>query len=95
MGRRRDLVVLAAARLRGALPEVTVVDDPDVIPPDLRGLDPRNPVNRAAGGGVQLELPPRVRVIGRRAERPEAAPYRTQTLALVETLAGLAGELDA
>ena len=25
----------------------TVVDDPEAIPPDLRGLDPRNPVNLA------------------------------------------------
>ena len=38
-----------------------VVTDLDAIPPELRGLHPDNPVNRPAGGGVQLELPPRVR----------------------------------
>jgi phage replication-related protein YjqB (UPF0714/DUF867 family) len=27
----------------------------------LRGLHPSNPVNAVRGGGVQLELPPRVR----------------------------------
>lgn len=35
--------------------------DLDAIPPELRGLHPDNPVNLPAGGGVQLELPPRVR----------------------------------
>ncbi|MFI5047394.1 MAG: poly-gamma-glutamate hydrolase family protein [Acidimicrobiia bacterium] len=94
-GARRDLVSLVAARVRMALPDVTVVDDPASIPLDLRGLDPRNPVNRASGGGVQLELPPRLRVIGRVSERPDAAPYRTQTRCLVETLAAVAAELES
>jgi phage replication-related protein YjqB (UPF0714/DUF867 family) len=31
----------------------------------LRGLHPANPVNRVRNGGVQLELPPRVRGYGR------------------------------
>ena len=30
-------------------------------PRELRGVHPRNPVNQPPGGGVQLELPPRVR----------------------------------
>ena len=38
-----------------------VVTELDAIPPELRGLHPDNPVNRPTGGGVQLELPPRVR----------------------------------
>jgi phage replication-related protein YjqB (UPF0714/DUF867 family) len=33
-----------------------VVDDEAEIPRELRGRHPRNPVNLAAGGGVQLEL---------------------------------------
>ena len=86
----RSLVVDLASRLRCALPEVAVVDDPNAIPPDLRGLDPRNPVNHAALGGVQLELPPRVRVIGRVAERPEAAPYVAGTQTLIDALATFA-----
>jgi phage replication-related protein YjqB (UPF0714/DUF867 family) len=31
------------------------------MPAHLRGMHPNNPVNRVASGGVQLELPPRVR----------------------------------
>ena len=38
-----------------------VVDDLDAIPVELRGLHPENPVNRPRGGGVQLELPTRIR----------------------------------
>ena len=38
-----------------------MVTDLEAIPPELRGLHPRNPVNRARRGGAQLELPPRVR----------------------------------
>jgi phage replication-related protein YjqB (UPF0714/DUF867 family) len=53
-----------AGCLRRTLPEYEVLDDLGAIPRELRGLDPRNPVNRARGGGVQLELPPRVRGMG-------------------------------
>jgi phage replication-related protein YjqB (UPF0714/DUF867 family) len=38
-----------------------VVTDLDGIPRELRGLHPDNPVNLPSRGGVQLELPPRVR----------------------------------
>ena len=38
-----------------------MVQDLDAIPLELRGQNPANPVNRPSGGGVQLELPPRVR----------------------------------
>jgi phage replication-related protein YjqB (UPF0714/DUF867 family) len=93
-GARRDLVEAMAVRLRTALPDEVVVDDPDAIPPDLRGLDPRNPVNLARGGGVQLELPPRVRVIGRVAERPGARPHRARTELLVDALADFARVVD-
>jgi phage replication-related protein YjqB (UPF0714/DUF867 family) len=37
-GVHRPLVAALSARLRRALPEVAVVDDPESIPPDLRGL---------------------------------------------------------
>jgi len=94
-GAHRGLVELMAARLRAAFPDTPVEHDPKVIPPKLRGLDPRNPVNLATAGGVQLELPPRLRVIGPVAERAEAAPYRGPTALLVETLAAFACEIDA
>jgi phage replication-related protein YjqB (UPF0714/DUF867 family) len=50
-----------AARLRIALPHYRFVDDLEVIPSHLRGVHPDNPVNRTRRGGVQIELPPRIR----------------------------------
>jgi phage replication-related protein YjqB (UPF0714/DUF867 family) len=62
-GANRALARHVATPLRAAVgPQgFTVVDDLAAIPPGLRGLHPRNPVNLPAGGGVQLELPPRIR----------------------------------
>jgi phage replication-related protein YjqB (UPF0714/DUF867 family) len=82
-GADRGLSTRVAGALRSALPDYEIVDDVDEIPRELRGLHPENPVNRARGGGVQLELPPRIRGIGPNA-RPEA------TAALVDGLAGFA-----
>jgi phage replication-related protein YjqB (UPF0714/DUF867 family) len=50
-----------AEHLRRQLEEFSVVDDLAAVPAEMRGLNPANPVNLAAGGGVQLELPPRAR----------------------------------
>jgi phage replication-related protein YjqB (UPF0714/DUF867 family) len=60
-GGNRALAAHVAGHLRTALPDYEVVDDLDGIPPELRGVHPANPVNRCPAGGVQLELPPRVR----------------------------------
>ncbi len=60
-GSNRELATHVAGHLRPALPGYEVVTDLDDIPDGLRGLHPHNPVNRPRGGGVQLELPPRVR----------------------------------
>jgi phage replication-related protein YjqB (UPF0714/DUF867 family) len=60
-GRNRELAAHVAAHLRTTLPGYEVIDDLDTIPPELRGVHGANPVNRCPGGGVQLELPPRVR----------------------------------
>jgi len=60
-GRNRDLARALATSLRAALPSYRWVDDLDVMPPRLRGVHPDNPVNRTRLGGVQVELPPRVR----------------------------------
>ncbi len=73
--------------LRTALPEYRVIDDLDAIPRRLRGLDPRNPVNHAPGGGVQIELPHPVRAIGPFGRGPAGAEHRAHTAALVEGLA--------
>ncbi|MGQ0824167.1 MAG: poly-gamma-glutamate hydrolase family protein [Actinomycetota bacterium] len=60
-GGNRELAMAITRELRTALPQYRWVDELDVIPAHLRGLHPANPVNRARNGGVQIELPPRVR----------------------------------
>ena len=60
-GRNRELAGHVARHLRNALPAYRTIDDIDEIPKRLRGLHPKNPCNRPTGGGVQIELPPRVR----------------------------------
>jgi phage replication-related protein YjqB (UPF0714/DUF867 family) len=63
-GANRPLAATLGAALREALPEYEIVTDLDEIPRELRGLHPDNPVNVPRLGGVQLELPPRVRGLG-------------------------------
>jgi phage replication-related protein YjqB (UPF0714/DUF867 family) len=60
-GSNRELAAMLGAALADALPGIHVVTDLEHIPAELRGLHHGNPVNRPAGGGVQMELPPRVR----------------------------------
>jgi phage replication-related protein YjqB (UPF0714/DUF867 family) len=56
-GRNRSLARNAAADIRRGLDGVEVIGSLRRIPRGLRGLNAANPVNRTAGGGVQLELP--------------------------------------
>jgi phage replication-related protein YjqB (UPF0714/DUF867 family) len=65
-GSNRALAEHLGAHLTAALPAYRVVDDLALVPADLRGLHPDNPVNRPRQGGVQVELPPRVRGLGPR-----------------------------
>ncbi len=60
-GGNRALADHVGGHLRHALPAYEIATDLERIPEPLRGLHPRNPVNLPRGGGVQLELPPRVR----------------------------------
>lgn len=61
-GRNRALAARLGMGLRASLGGAfTVIDDLEAIPPELRGLHPRNPVNLPRRRGAQLELPPRVR----------------------------------
>ena len=60
-GANREFAAHAAAALRAALPQYRIVDQLNAIPASLRGLHPDNPVNRARCGGVQIELPTRIR----------------------------------
>jgi phage replication-related protein YjqB (UPF0714/DUF867 family) len=63
-GGNRALAAHVGGCLRARLAHYQIIDDADAVPADLRGLHPDNPVNRPRGGGVQLELPPRVRGMG-------------------------------
>ncbi len=92
-GGDRVLAAVLADRLRAALPEYRVVDDLDRIPRRLRGLDPRNPVNRASRGGVQIELPHPVRAIGPYGYGERGEIHRRHTEALVAALAAFAVEV--
>ena len=61
-GQNRPLAARLATHLRAGLGDgFTIQDDLEAIPRELRGVNPRNPVNLVRGTGVQLELPPRVR----------------------------------
>jgi phage replication-related protein YjqB (UPF0714/DUF867 family) len=71
-----------------------VVDQLDEIPRRLRGVDPRNPVNRAARG-VQVELPHPVRAVGPYGRGEAGERHRRHTAALVDALACFAREVDA
>jgi phage replication-related protein YjqB (UPF0714/DUF867 family) len=63
-GGNRELAAIVGEALGAALPDYTIVADLHRVPAELRGLHPDNPINRVRGGGVQLELPPRVRGLG-------------------------------
>jgi phage replication-related protein YjqB (UPF0714/DUF867 family) len=89
-GRNRELARHVAGHVRRRLDGYQVLDDLEAIPRELRGVHARNPVNRAPGGGVQLELPPRVRGMGPRwADHPPGEPV-PHTEALVDALAAAA-----
>ena len=60
-GQDRELAAALAGTLRAHLPDYDVVDDLDAMPKEMRGIHADNPVNCAARGGVQLELPPSIR----------------------------------
>jgi phage replication-related protein YjqB (UPF0714/DUF867 family) len=63
-GGNRELAAVVADAVGAALPDYTLVRDLHHVPAELRGLHPDNPVNQVKVGGVQLELPPRVRGLG-------------------------------
>lgn len=92
-GSNRPLASTLANRLRHHLPTFHALDDLDAIPSELRGMHADNPVNQPRYGGVQIELPPRVRGLTPHAARFERADGRipwTDSLirALSETAAG-------
>lgn len=86
-GTNRALAHHVGDALRPRLDGYTVVDDLEAIPRELRGLHPANPVNLPAAGGVQLELPPRVRGLTPHWEGWEGPGHCPPTEALVAGLA--------
>jgi hypothetical protein len=60
-GTNRQLAALLSEELEGRLAGFAVISDVALIPAELRGLHPANPVNRPPAGGAQLELPPSAR----------------------------------
>ncbi|MDR1998416.1 MAG: poly-gamma-glutamate hydrolase family protein, partial [Frankiaceae bacterium] len=92
-GSNRALAAHLAGCLAPRLPDYRVEHDLARIPRELRGLHPGNPVNLPRGGGVQLELPVRVRGLGPFWGDQEGAPgLRPHTEALVE---GIAAAVDS
>ena len=63
-GANREFATRCAVGLRSEIDGFEIVDEVSDIPAALRGLHPKNPVNLARGGGIQLELPPRIRGLG-------------------------------
>ena len=86
-GRNRQLADVLGAELAGALPDYEIVTDLEAIPRELRGLHPDNPVNIPAHGGVQIELPPRVRGLGPRWADWTGDDFVPPAAALVDALA--------
>lgn len=92
-GSNRDLAHQLAGHLRTALPEFHALDDLDAIPSELRGLHRDNPVNQPTLGGVQIELPPRVRGLTPHAARYDRTDGRIPwTEALISALVAAALE---
>ena len=60
-GRNRMLASHVAVHLIGRLPHYEILHRLDEIPRSLAGQHPRNPCNLPRYGGVQIELPPRIR----------------------------------
>lgn len=95
----RSTQLLAGGRNRGLAAHLThhirlagyqLITDLDDIPPELRGLHPRNPVNRVRGGGTQLELSARVRGISPRSPLAGDDGLSSVTSALIQGLADAA-----
>lgn len=87
-GANRELAEYLARHL--SVPGHQLLTDLDAIPRELRGLHPENPVNLPRHGGVQLELPPRVRGISPRSGLPDAEGITPATSVLIDGLASAA-----
>jgi phage replication-related protein YjqB (UPF0714/DUF867 family) len=89
-GSNRELARALGTALAQALPDYEIVHDVEQIPIALRGLHPDNPVNLPRRGGVQLELPPRVRGMGPFWAEWDGDGFTPHTDALIDALAAMA-----
>jgi phage replication-related protein YjqB (UPF0714/DUF867 family) len=94
-GSNRSLASVLRDELAAALPDYEVLADLAAIPRELRGLHPANPVNAPPLGGVQLELPPRVRGLGPRWADWQGDGLVPPAAALVAALARVARAWEA
>jgi phage replication-related protein YjqB (UPF0714/DUF867 family) len=89
-GLNRTLAITLADELRPRLPGYDVVTDLADIPIELRGSNPHNPVNVPVEGGVQVELPPRVRGISPLSPPAGDDGFSPPTRQLIDGLAAVA-----
>jgi phage replication-related protein YjqB (UPF0714/DUF867 family) len=85
-GGNRPLAEHVGETLQRWLPAYDVITDLDRIPAPLRGLHAANPVNLPRAGGVQIELPPRVRGASPMWWDWEGPGMTPHTLALIDGL---------
>ncbi|MEM8902125.1 MAG: poly-gamma-glutamate hydrolase family protein [Actinomycetota bacterium] len=93
-GQDRSVAEIVAVPLIKRLHGYEVLHRLDDIPRVLRGLHDANPVNVTSHGGVQLELPPRLRMRLPEWARHLAPEQRVQRGLLVEGLVDAVGRLD-
>lgn len=89
-GRNRHLAGHLSTHLVQALPDYEICHDLETIPVDLRGLHENNPVNLPRLAGVQIELPPRVRGVGRFWKDWQGDGLTPHTQALIDALTATA-----
>lgn len=85
-GRNRELASHMAHHVRHAAPSYRCIDDLDEIPTRLRGVHPDNPANLPRFGGVQIELPPRIRGLTPMAMFWPSHDYKTDRFPHIEWL---------
>jgi phage replication-related protein YjqB (UPF0714/DUF867 family)/cation transport regulator ChaC len=89
-GTNRELADHVAEHIRSTVDGYDVITDLDRIPRELRGRHRTNPVNLPEHGGVQLELPPRVRGLSPLSPPPGSDGLSAPTRALIAALAAAA-----
>jgi phage replication-related protein YjqB (UPF0714/DUF867 family) len=93
-GANRELARALATELAPRLPDYELIAEIDALPRELRGTHRANPVNATRGGGVQLELPPRVRGLSPLSPPPDLDGWSPPTRALIDGLVAFARRLD-